>query len=55
MSNDRHAHISKYLKDENAKRLSKRQSSEAQSVNLVKEELSLKRKWMPQKMNFENK
>ena len=36
--------ISKYLKDEKAKRLSKRQSSEAQSINLAKEELSLKRR-----------
>ena len=40
-SNDKRAHISKYLKDE-SKKLSKRQSSEAQSINLAKEELSLK-------------
>ena len=40
-SNDKSAHISKYLKDE-SKKLSKRQSSEAQSINLAKEELSLK-------------
>ena len=35
-------HLSKYLKDEKAKRLSKRQSSEAQAINLAREELSLK-------------
>ena len=43
-SNDRCAHISKYLKDKKAERLSNRQSSEARSINLTKEELSLKRK-----------
>ena len=43
-SNDRRTHISKYLKDEKAKRLSKRQSNEAQSVNLGKGESSLKRR-----------
>ena len=43
-SNDRHTHISKYLKDEKAKRLSKRQASEAQSINMAKEELSLKQR-----------
>ena len=36
-SNNRRAHISKYLKDEKAKRLSKKLSSEVQSINLAKE------------------
>ena len=43
-SNGRRAHISKYLKNKKATRLSKRQSSEAQSINLAKGVLSLKRK-----------
>ena len=41
---DRCTHISKYLKDEKGKRLSKRQSSEAQSIILAKEEFSLKQR-----------
>ena len=43
-SNDRRAHISKYLKDKKAKRLFKIQSSKAQSIDLAKEELSSKRR-----------
>ena len=41
---DRRTHISKYLKGEKAKRLSKRQSSEARSIILAKEELSSKQR-----------
>ena len=41
-SNDRPTHFSKYLKYEKAKGLSESQSSEAMSINLAKEDLSLK-------------
>ena len=43
-SNDRRNRISRNLKDKKAKRLSKKQINEPQSINLAKEVLSLKRR-----------
>ena len=57
-SNDKRTHISKYLKDEKAKRLSKRQVRLSlliwpKKIYLLNEDLS--RGWIPQIMNLENK